>query len=249
MGETSTDNRSALDYAILASLDCHGQPMGSGSLHYELRKRGATPSAPTIGRKLRDLEQRGLVAKVSVEGRILTAAGQKLLSRMEQERQRELSGERLLKLLKRNGRKDIVDQLSARRLVEGGACALAALNATPECITRLEELVTEARGRVERGEMGVKQDTEFHDLIAEASGNKVLAAIVIMLRSQTWLNSVIAAIRSKVGTRLVVDHEEVLKAIRERKPEEARAAMEGHLTRLISDVDHYWEQVFTAERQ
>src|SRR5437870_2030347 len=74
-----------LDFVILQSLHFHGRPMGSGTLHYTLRKHGASLSAPTIGRKLRDLEHRGLVTKVSVEGRILTSAGQKLLRKLEQE--------------------------------------------------------------------------------------------------------------------------------------------------------------------
>ncbi len=46
-----------------------------------------------------------------------------------------------------------------------------------------------------------------------------------MLRSQVWLNQVIAAIRTKVGGRLVVDHEAILNAIKTRKPELARRAM------------------------
>src|SRR5260370_7577589 len=120
---TASDNN-GLDYAILESLNTHGEPMGSGTLHYALRKQGSTPSAPTIGRKLRDLEQRGLVAKVSVEGRILTSAGQKLLKNLQQERQREVSGERLLKLLKRTGRKDIVNHSHPRPLLECKACPL-----------------------------------------------------------------------------------------------------------------------------
>ena len=249
MEDLIPNDGNGLDYAILESLNSHGEPMGSGTLHYALRKQGSTPSVPTIGRKLRDLEQRGLVAKVSVEGRILTTAGQKMLKTLQQERQRELSGERLLKLLRRTGRKDIIDQLNSRRLIEGEACALAAEHATPEQIMRLEELVREAREMVSLGEMGVKQDTDFHDLIAEASGNSVLAAIVAILRSQAWLNSIIAAIRARVGTRLVVDHDDVIRAIRERNPGQARQAMENHMTRLISDVDHYWEQVFSHDHR
>ena len=249
MQDLSPSDGNGLDYAILESLNTHGEPMGSGTLHYALRKQGSTPSVPTIGRKLRDLEQRGLVAKVSVEGRILTTAGQKMLKTLQQERQRELSGERLLKLLRRTGRKDIIDQLNSRRLIEGEACALAAEHATPEQIMRLEELVREAREKVSLGEMGVKQDTDFHDLIAEASGNSVLAAIVAILRSQAWLNSIIAAIRARVGTRLVEDHDDVIRAIREKNPGQARQAMENHMTRLISDVDHYWEQVFSHDHR
>jgi GntR family transcriptional repressor for pyruvate dehydrogenase complex len=97
---------------------------------------------------------------------------------------------------------------------------------------------------VEHGETGSKADVDFHDTIAEGCGNSILSALVIMLRSQVWLNQVIAAIRTKVGGRLVVDHEAILNAIKTRKPELARKAMEQHLDKLISDVDRYWEQVF-----
>jgi len=55
---------------------------------------------------------------------------------------------------------------------------------------------------------------------------------------------VIAAIRAKVGGRLVVDHEAIISAIQGRKPDQARRAMEQHLNKLISDVDRYWEQFF-----
>ncbi len=235
---------SELDFAILQTLQKHGQPVGSGTLHYVLRKRGDNLSAPTIGRKLRDLEQRGLVTKVSVEGRVLTSAGRKLLHQLEQDRSLESSGDKLLKVLKRGGRNDIIDQLSARRIIESETAALAASNASAQQIRALEELVAQGHDQVEHGDMGIQADTDFHDKIAEASGNSILAALVIMLRSQAWLNQVIAAIRAKVGGRLVVDHDEIVNAIRSRKPDQARKAMEHHLSKLIADVDRYWEQVF-----
>src|SRR5262245_11017101 len=243
MEELETSH-SELDFAILESLHSHGQPVGSGTLHYALSKRGDKLSAPTIGRKLRDLEQRGLVAKVSVEGRVLTAAGQKLLRKLTVERQLESSGETLLKLLKRSGRKDIIDQLVARRVIETETAALAAVNATAQQIKVLEKFIEQGYDLVGHGETGVKADVDFHDTIAEASGNSVLAAMVIMLRSQVWLNQIIATIRAKVGSRLVVDHEEIISAIKGRKPDLARKAMEQHLNTLIADVDRYWEQVF-----
>lgn len=244
MDELTYSNNPELDYAILHALHHHGQPMGSGTLHYVLRKRGDTLSAPSIGRKLRDLEHRGLVTKVSVEGRILTPEGQKILKRLDQDRQLEMSGEKLLKLLKRSGRKDIVDQLVARRVIEGETSALAAANASTEEIASLEALISRQRNVVDHGEMGVNEDVGFHDTIAEASGNGILAGMVVMLRSQGWLNHVVAAIRAKVGSRPVVDHEEIIKAIKARQPAQARHAMESHIDKLIADVDRYWEQVF-----
>lgn len=239
-----TNHLSDIEYSILHSLGEEGQPMGSGSLHYMMRKRGSRMSAPTIGRKLRDLEHSGLVAKVSVEGRTLTPAGQKLLESIERERKFQLSGEHVLKLLKRNGKKDIVDTLMARRAIEGETCALAASRITPEELGKLIDLIAEQRKMIERGESGAALDVSFHDTIAQLSGNSVLAGMVIMLRSQERLNSIVTAIRVHVGTRPVVDHEKILKALKTGKAETARRAMEQHLNRLIADVEKYWEEVF-----
>ena len=182
---------------------------------------------------------------MSVEGRVLTPAGQNLLHRLEQERTLESSGGKLLTALRRGGRKDIIDQLTARRIIESETAALAATHATPEQIRTLETLIAEGYDLVGQGDTGIKADTDFHDTIAHASGNGILAAMVIMLRSQVWLSQVIAAIRAKVGGRLVVDHEEIVSGIKQRNPDLARRAMERHLDKLILDVDRYWEQVFS----
>ena len=48
MEDLSPNDGNGLDYAILESLHSYGEPMGSGTLHYALRKQGSTPSVPTI---------------------------------------------------------------------------------------------------------------------------------------------------------------------------------------------------------
>lgn len=243
--ETSSPSEVRLDYAILNALHHHGQPLGSGTLHYTLREQGGSLSAPTLGRKLRDLEQRGLVKKAGVEGRVLTNGGRNLLRILEQNRKLEISGEEILKLLKRTGKKDIVDQLTARRAVEGEACALAAINASAEDVAHLELLVQQQQELVQQARMGVSQDVDFHAVIAEASGNKVLAAMMTMLRSQEWLNHVVTAIRAKLGARLSADHEEIIRSIKARDSDAARKAMQRHIDNIIADMDRYWKQVFT----
>ena len=147
-------------------------------------------------------------------------------------------------MLKRGGRKDIIDQLIARRVIESETAALAATNATSQQIHALEDLIAQGYALVEHGDTGIKADVDFHETIAAASANSLLSAMVTMLRSQAWLNQVIAAIRAKVGGRLVVDHEEIINAIKKRDPEMARRAMAKHLDKLIADVDRYWEQVY-----
>ena len=233
-----------LTYWILSTLGSDGQPMGAGSVSYSLKKHGGVLSAPTVGRKLRDLEHEGLLSKVGVDGRILTAKGRRVLAQLENEFRIESSSQALLKLLKRNSRKDITDQLIARRTIEGETAALAAQNITAQGLKKLEELVARQRAMVEKGETGLPEDLNLHAAIAQASGNKVLSSLVSLLRSQAWLNQVIAAIRAKVGSRPVVDHQAIVAAIKRRAPGDAKEAMMGHINLLIDDVDRYWEQVF-----
>jgi len=237
-----------LTYWILSTLHSDGQPMGAGSVSYSLKKHGGMLSAPTVGRKLRDLEQEGLLSKVGVDGRILTNSGRKMLSRLENEFRIESRGQTLLELLQRNSRKDIIDQLIARRTIEGETATLAAQNITASELKQLEEIVARQREVVDKGETGLSEDLNLHAAIAQASGNKVLASLVSLLRSQSWLNQVIAAIRERVGSRPVVDHQSIVSAIKRRSPEDARAAMVGHIDRLIDDVDRYWEQVFDEQK-
>lgn len=244
----TANNDFDLEYFILRSLGESEQPVGSGSLYYLLQERGDKISAPTIGRRLRDLEQRGLVEKVSVEGRTLTSSGTALLRRIEHDRRIEDSAQGFLSLLKQDSRKDILDQLMARRVIEGETAALAASSASKETIATLDDLIGRQRQRVMEGEMAVDEDTGFHETIAAASGNNVLAGMVHLLRSQKQLTYVVTAIRAKVHTRFVVDHEEILLAIKARKATSARQAMEQHISKLISDVEHYWEQVFPRRR-
>jgi GntR family L-lactate dehydrogenase operon transcriptional regulator len=242
--ENSAPQTSTLELAILESLQNQGEPMGCGSLHYLLRKRGSNLSAPTIGRKLRELEHRGLVAKVSVEGRKLTPAGERMLRKLDHDRRLQTSGENVLRAVKRTGKKDIVDQLVARRVIEGETAALAAANISDAEVDELEGIIRQQREQVERGESGVPQDMSFHERIAAVSGNSVLAAMVAMLRSQDRLNYIVTAIRTHVGSRLVVDHYRIVEGLRARDPDAAREAMQQHISRVIGDVERYWEQVF-----
>src|SRR5580704_9545465 len=101
-----------LDYAILRTLQASPQPMGSWSLFYLLREDGHDVSAPTIGRKLRELERQNLLGKSTVEGRIITPAGMKLLRKATLVERNRAHADNLLKALDGRTRKDIIDQLT-----------------------------------------------------------------------------------------------------------------------------------------
>jgi DNA-binding FadR family transcriptional regulator len=233
-----------LTYAILQALQSNDEPMGSWSLHYLLLERGYNVSAPTIGRRLRELERKNLLGRVTVEGRIIKPSGVRLLRRVAHDHHIHTSAEKILTLLKSNRRKDIIDQLMVRRIVEEESAALATINASPKTIAKLLEIVRRQKASISSGDLGVKEDVGFHESLAKASGNKIIVSLVHLLRSTEWMNYAIAAIRTEVGTRLVVDHEEIISAMRNRDSVAARMAMQQHITKLIEDVERYWEKAF-----
>lgn len=233
-----------LDYAILRTLQqSNGQPMGSWSLYYLLREHGHNVSAPTIGRKLRDLERLSLVGKSTVEGRVITPAGIRLLRRAAQDEQSRARTDKLLKAFDGRTRKDILDQLTVRRIIEVESAGLAALHASRASIAKLEKIVRKQKESIKKGRMGLGEDIGFHEALAKASGNKIIAPTVHLLRSQDWMNYLVTVIRTKVGTRLAVDHEKIISALKTRNPSLARKAMEQHLNQLMADVDRYWNSV------
>ena len=232
-----------LDYAILRTLQSSRQPMGSWSLYYLLREQGHDVSAPTIGRKLRDLERLNLLGKSTVEGRIITPAGMRLLRKAANEEQSRARADKLLKALDGRTRKDIIDQLTVRRIIEVESAGLAALHASRASITKLEEIIRKQKKSIKEGRMGVGEDVGFHEALAKASGNKIISTTVHLLRSQEWMNYLVTEIRTKVGTSLAVDHQKIISALKTRNSSLARKAMERHLNELIADVDRYWNLV------
>jgi DNA-binding FadR family transcriptional regulator len=228
-----------LGHAILHALQLNRQPMGSWSLHFHLREHGYNVSAPTIGRKLRDLERDELVRKDTVDGRLITPKGVRLLGSATKDHRVRASAEEVLRLLKSNRQKDILDLLAVRRIIEEESAYLAAMNASANDIARLEKSVHRQRTKIANGDLGIEQDVDFHENLARASGNKFIAYCVHLLRSQDWMNYAVIAIRAKVGSGIVVDHEKVISAVENHNPVAARTAMRRHIMKITAEVKNY----------
>jgi GntR family transcriptional repressor for pyruvate dehydrogenase complex len=228
-----------LTHAILQALHSNGHPMGSWSLYFLLRERGHDVSAPTIGRRLRDLEREQLVRKDTVDGRIITPKGIRMLGSATKDHRIRASSEEVLKLLKSNRHKDIFDLLAVRRIIEEESAYLAAMHASPGDIGRLEKSVRSQRHRIAAGDLGLEQDVDFHENLARASGNKFIAYCVHLLRSQDWMNYAVIAIRVKAGSGIVVDHEKIIAAVKDHDPSAARNAMRRHIRKMTVEVREF----------
>jgi DNA-binding FadR family transcriptional regulator len=139
------------------------------------------------------------------------------------------------------GAKDIgpFELLEARRAIEGEVCALAASRITDAELAQLDALIAEMRDGNRQNKIVLSEDADrrFHELIAHATQNSAMTAAVQTLwearsRSpQTHLTD--DRVRAKGLKPSVAEHTAIVRALRERNPVAARAAMHHHLTLVI----------------
>jgi GntR family transcriptional repressor for pyruvate dehydrogenase complex len=80
-------------------------------------------------------------------------------------------------------------------------------------------------------------DVRFHRVIAQASGNPILAALMETITSALYDERRKTAERSRDLKESADLHREIFRAIRSRNAAEARSVMERHLTRAQSAQD------------
>ena len=126
----------------------------------------------------------------------------------------------------------------ARLLIEGEVAALAATQVTDEDIAELEALLVEMGKANSKGSgAGELVDRKFHELVATITRNSAMSATVEQLwtirnRSPQCLRT-LEMTREKGYVPVVDEHRAIVDALRSRDPNAARAAMRGHLSRVL----------------
>lgn len=132
--------------------------------------------------------------------------------------------------------------LEARRAIEGEACALAATQIDSMQLQRLDALVAEMHGDNQDDDIARSEqaDRRFHLLIAEASGNSAMAAVVDMLWDMRFRSPQSRMLTTKAhaaGVKpRVEEHVAIVDALKRGDPELARAAMRLHLGRVLDTL-------------
>lgn len=117
----------------------------------------------------------------------------------------------------------------ARIILESNLAALAAERGKEEHHAALAEEVAEMFAAVNGPSDYLVHDVMFHRIIAQASGNPILAAIMETVTSSMYdkrRKTVERAIDLRESAEM---HREIYRAIRARKPQDARRLMEQHL--------------------
>jgi DNA-binding FadR family transcriptional regulator len=132
--------------------------------------------------------------------------------------------------------------LEARRAIESEACALAATQIETAQLLQLDALVEEMRSDNLGNDIAHSEqvDRRFHVLIAQASGNSAMVAVVDMLwdiRFRSPQSRMLTTKAHAAGVKpRVEEHVAIVDALKRGDPEHARAAMQLHLGRVLDTL-------------
>ncbi|WP_027405762.1 GntR family transcriptional regulator [Anaerovibrio sp. RM50] len=127
--------------------------------------------------------------------------------------------------------RDVNEVFEIRTSLDSLASGLAAERITEEELERLQRLLVAIGGYIEENDMDkiVECDTEFHDLLYQASRNSRLVGIIFNLREQlTRFRSTSMAFPGRLKATLE-EHRRIVEAIAQGDVAEARAAAEYHM--------------------
>ena len=136
--------------------------------------------------------------------------------------------------------------IRARWLIEAECAALAAKQATKAQVRAMEEALEAMESDKRRGVMPLDADRQFHQRIAEASGNSALALVVKTLWDQRtgplFLRLEHHFDTPALWTVAIREHREIVSAIARRDGAAARAAMRRHMNHAAKRFSTSWDK-------
>ncbi|HIT62946.1 MAG TPA: GntR family transcriptional regulator [Candidatus Ventrimonas merdavium] len=151
---------------------------------------------------------------------------------------RKLELEGLVLMIPRKGaevakisEKNLRDVLEVRRSLDELAIELAIDRMTDEDIKELEKAMEAFRNAVKTGDaMTIAEcDEAYHEVIYNGTNNSRLVQILNNLREQMYRYRLEYIKDSDMRQILVVEHEQILKAVKNRRVEEAKTAIREHI--------------------
>ena len=134
-----------------------------------------------------------------------------------------------------------IQLIELRRMLETGACELAASRISEEDLKRLA-------GQVERMRVAhaaddvpafVESDLAFHDIILHASGNIFVAVLFEPLHRILENRRAETSRVPQIQANAIAMHADILEALTARQSEPARVAMDNHMTQTLEDLKSY----------
>jgi GntR family L-lactate dehydrogenase operon transcriptional regulator len=231
--------RNSLRELGLSVVAAYRRPIGAAAFAERLAAEGVSMSPASAGRLLAELEGEGLLEQKSNKGRVLSERGRLLVQERQQREGREVAARRFLDELSCDAPEKIIEVLVARRAIERETCRLAAERAKEQ---EMEEIATfaailDTSQHVSREHVAVV-DRKFHQAIARAGGNRVLAAALDLIFRDRDLLAMTMSFRKRRGALPPESgHRAIAEAIARRDPDEAEKALLRHLGYIIGEVE------------
>jgi GntR family transcriptional regulator, transcriptional repressor for pyruvate dehydrogenase complex len=127
------------------------------------------------------------------------------------------------------------DLITARISLERDIAAAVAERTTDELLLRLESLNNDMEHHQDDIPFCAEKDYEFHDTLVEASGNPVFKMMLDPV-AHHLRNSRLTTLRLTGIERALIGHRNIIEALRQKNPERAREAMQGHLQMAEEDI-------------
>lgn len=144
--------------------------------------------------------------------------------------------------LVKDRRKLTKDLIQIRTILEPPIAALAAQNARPGEIDKLERILLETEALIRQKKDYADKDVEFHAQIAMCTHNDVMSNLVPVISKGV---SVFASeVQSPEYRQTMISHRAIFDAIKERKPLDAKQAMYFH---LLYNENRYAEEEWSDE--
>jgi GntR family transcriptional repressor for pyruvate dehydrogenase complex len=136
-------------------------------------------------------------------------------------------------------RRDMQDELlDVRRMFEPAVARVAATRISEEDLADLQRIVDVQRRKLRTGRSAIAEDTAFHEVLARATGNRVIVSIMATL-NDLLVESRKLTLRQKGRPRKsILGHEAVVEALRQRDGEAAAEAMRAHIDQIGDLLQH-----------
>ena len=133
----------------------------------------------------------------------------------------------------------------ARRLLESLLAGLAAERAGSEHLAPMADELTNMYAAFDDPRQYLVHDIRFHRAIASAAGNPILATVLEMVSSMHFELISQTIDRARDSRELTEMHLRIYRAIRDHRPDDARAAMDEH----ILESQRGYERVAALEKK
>jgi DNA-binding GntR family transcriptional regulator len=126
---------------------------------------------------------------------------------------------------------DFVEVMDAMSMVIGTAAALACKRLTDEHFEQLEALITQGEAAAAVGDhIKVSElDSEFHRVMADATGNRYLRDYLVHLQRVASRFNIATWKRDQDASPSLEEHHQLLELLRQRDAEKAKTAMLEHI--------------------